>query len=309
MRGILTSIIFVVLAKICMAQQLPQYTQWSYHQFAINPAHAGIKTCIDIHSLYRMQWLGFSGAPNSGFLSVGVPIDSKRPKYLSARHGTGFKFETDKLGGFNFNRLNFAYALHLNFNRDNRLSLGLYAGGVQMSYDPSNSTTIEPDPSVMNQANFLAPDASFGSWFNAENYYFGFMLRNLVPWKWRNIGDQSKYRFHSAFNAGYRFVLAEKFSILPCAIIRVPPKGPISTDLNLHFDYRNIIGLGVGYRNTDAIMFFLNLKIKSQFSVTYSFDYTLSSIQIGAKNTHELSLRFTTCKSQSNSTTGCSLFE
>lgn len=298
-----------VNAQFLVGQQLPQYTQWSFHQFAINPAHAGIKPCIDIHTLYRVQWLGFPGAPNSGFLSVSVPIDSKRPKYLSARYGTGFKFESDRIGSFSFNRLNFAYAIHLNFNRDSRLSMGLYAGGVQMSYDPTNSTAIDPDPSVMNQANFLAPDASFGAWYNSENYYFGLMLRNLVPWQWRDVGDGSKYRFHSAFNAGYRFVLGEKFSVLPCAIVRIPPRGPVSADINLQFDYKNMLGGGVGYRNTDAIMFFFNLKIKSQFSITYSFDYTLSNIQIGAKNTHELSLRFTTCKSESNSTTGCSLFE
>lgn len=306
---IVVSFIFSLLVFAGFAQQLTQYTQWSFHQFAINPAHAGIKPCIDIHSLYRVQWVGFDGAPNSGFLSVSLPIDSRRTKFLSARYGTGFKFETDRIGNFAFNRLNFAYAIHMNFDRDNRLSLGLYGGGVQMSYDPNSAVTIEPDPSVTNQASFLAPDASFGAWFNSTYYYAGLMLRNLVPWKWDGVGEDSKYHFHTAINAGYKFTLGEQVSLLPCAIVRIPPRGPISADLNVQVDYNNIIGVGLGYRNTDALLFLVNLKIKGQFSITYSFDYTLSNIQLGAKNTHELSLRFTSCRPERNSTTGCSLFE
>ena len=63
---------------------------------ALNPAHAGIKTCIDIHSLYRIQWVGFQGAPKSGFLTLSAPIKTKRKNYLSARQGLGLKFETDQ---------------------------------------------------------------------------------------------------------------------------------------------------------------------------------------------------------------------
>ena len=37
--------------------------------------------------------------------------------------------------------------------------------------------------------------------------------------------------------------------------------------------------------NTDAVIALLNIKIKEQFSIAYSFDYTLSKIQLGAHNT------------------------
>jgi type IX secretion system PorP/SprF family membrane protein len=259
--------------------------------------------------LYRVQWLGFEGAPNSGFLSVSIPLNSKRKKFLSARHGTGFKFETDNIGNFGFNRLNMAYAAHFNFDKINRLSLGVYGGVIQTSFDPSTATTTNPDPAVLNQANFVAPDASFGAWFNSLNYYFGLSLKNLIPWQWPDPGYQSRHRFHSSFNAGYRFSLGEKISLLPVFIMRIPPRGPLSADLNLQIDYRNMISLGVGYRNTDALIFLVNFKIKEQFSIAYSYDYTLTDIQIPGNNTHELSLRFTTCKPYRPNTVGCTLFE
>jgi type IX secretion system PorP/SprF family membrane protein len=93
-------VLSILGSKFSFAQQTPQYTQWSMHQFALNPAHAGIKSCIDIHTLYRAQWLGFDGAPRSGFLTLSTPLKSKRNKYLSARQGLGLRFETDQIGQY-----------------------------------------------------------------------------------------------------------------------------------------------------------------------------------------------------------------
>lgn len=309
MRGRHLLPILLLFCGPIFGQQIPQYTQWSMHQFAGNPAHAGIKKCVDIHTLYRLQWVGFQGAPRSGFLTVSIPLDSKRKKYLSARHGTGFRFETDQIGNFNFNRINAAYAAHFNFDKFKRISFGLYGGVIQMGYDPGKTVTADPDPSVMNQGSFVAPDATFGAWFNDENYYIGLALKNLFPSRWENIGETSRYRFHMALSGSYRFAFGEKISLQPAAILRVPPKGPASVDLNLHLDYNNLLGFGLGYRNSDAIMAFATIKIKEQFSIVYSFDFTLSDIQLASKNTHELSLRFTTCKRRKTGTASCPLFE
>lgn len=290
------------------AQQLPQFTQWSYHQLRLNPAHAGIKKCVDIHALYRMQWVGFNGAPNTGFLTVSLPINTKGRTYLSARHGLGLRFETDKIGHFSTNRINLAYAAHFNFNKEDRLSLGVYGGVLQTGYDPSDAIVLENDPSVLNQANFISPDASFGAWYNSTNYYVGLSLQQLIPSKWKEIGSDSRYAFHAAVNAGYKLKINENFHFLPGAIVRLPAKGPVSMDLNAHFDYKDMITLGLGYRNTDALLFLAQFKFNGQFSVVYSFDYTLSNIQLAASNTHELSLRFTSCKREKSNTTGCALF-
>jgi len=300
---------FLLLSLTSLGQQLPQYSQWSMHQFAENPAHAGIKKCVDIHTLYRLQWVGFEGAPNSGFLSVSIPLASKRNRYLSTRQGTGFKFETDQIGLFNMNRLSAAYAAHFNFNKYTRLSLGLYGGIMQLGYDPIGLQGNEPDPAAMSEGSIVTPDASFGAWFNAEKYYFGLSLKNLIPSKWSAIGVNSRNRFHASLTAGYQLSINESVSVTPASILRVPPKGPLSVDLNLMLNIKNTLGIGVGYRNTDALIALLNIKIQEQFSVSYSFDYTLSKVQLGSSNTHEISLRYTTCKSRNTSASSCPLFE
>ena len=308
MKGVFF-IAVILLSLPSVGQQIPQYSQWYLHQFSRNPAHAGIKECVDIHSLYRLQWVGFKGAPKSGFLTVSVPIHTRRKKYLGARHGTGFKFETDQIGEFTINRINAAYAAHFNFDKHRRISFGVFAGIMQMGYDPASIQTIEPDPEVMREGSFVAPDASFGAWYNDENYYFGLSLHNLIPSPWQNIGTSSRNRFHSSLNGGYRLGIGDNVSLIGAFNLRVPPAGPVSLDLNLHMDYRNLLGFGVGYRNTDAIIAFFSLKIKEQFSIGYSFDYNLSKIQLVAKNTHEISLSFSTCKRRKTGTASCPLFE
>lgn len=299
-----------ILINVCLfGQQIPQYTQWSLHQFALNPAHAGIKSCIDIHSLYRLQWVGFEGAPKSGFLTISVPLKSKRKQYLSARHGMGMRFETDEIGHFNTNRINLAYAAHFNFTRDTRLSLGLYGGIIQMGIDPTNSITIQADPTITKEASFIAPDASFGAWWNGQNYYFGLVFQNMFRYKWVDIGTDSKYRFHSSLNAGYRMKINDRVTLMPAALLKIPPRGPVAIDIQAIADFGNKINFGLGYRNTDALLFFAGFKINQRFSLQYSFDLTLSDLRNGSSNTHELSISFSACKPENTNTSRCPLFE
>lgn len=298
----------VLCWKVSFGQQNAQYTQWSQHQFSLNPAHAGIKPCIDIHSLYRMQWVGFEGAPQSGFLTLSAPIKTKRKQYLSARQGIGLRFENDRIGHFNTSRLNIAYAGHFNFSKDNRLSLGLYGGIIQTGYDPEGSITIDPDPQIHQEASFVSPDASFGAWWNGENYYLGLIVQNLIPNKW-DIGLDSRYRFHTLFNAGYRLKINDNVTFLPAVLVKMPPRGPLVIDIQNQVDFSNKFSFGFGYRTQDALLFFAGFKINQRFSFNYSFDMTLSPFRTVSSNTHEFSISFMACKPENRNQSACPLFE
>jgi type IX secretion system PorP/SprF family membrane protein len=292
-----------------LAQQIAQYSQWSSHQFALNPAHAGIKSCIDFHTLYRTQWVGFGGAPRSGMFTLSAPLNAKRKQYFSARQGIGMRFESDRIGQFNTNRLNAAYAAHFNFTRDTRLSLGLYGGVIQLGYDPSSSTTIDPDPTVLKEASFMVPDATFGAWWNGKNYYAGLVLDHLIASRWKNIGSSSKFHFHALLNAGYRFQFTDKFTLIPAVMIKIPSRGPVALDLQMMADLNNQFNFGLGFRNQDCLIFFAGFKINQRLSIQYSFDATVSALRKASSNTHEISLSFNSCRKERNSTSACPLFE
>ena len=290
------------------AQQLPQYTQWYQNQFAGNPAFAGTKRCVDVHALYRNQWVGFDGAPKSGFVTASIPLYTQRKAYLTTRHGAGLKFEHDQVGAFTFNRINIAYAAHFNFDKHKRISFGLYAGMIQMGYDPSLTTVLDADQAVYYEGGIFAPDASFGVLFKDEKYFLAAAFNNLIPTKWAKVGNNSRTLLHIELKGGYQFVVNENVSIIPAFILRTPIRGKTSVDINLFLDFKNTLTLGLGYRNTDALLAFASFKINGQFALVYSFDYTLSKIQQVAKNTHEISIRFSTCKVKKTRLASCPLF-
>jgi type IX secretion system PorP/SprF family membrane protein len=299
-------VFFVVFAPF--AQQTPQYAQWNFHQFAVNPAHAGIKDCIDLHSVFRAQWVGIKGAPYSGFVTASVPLKSKRDKYLSYRHGIGAKFEADRIGQFAANRVNLAYASHMNFSEYNRLSLGIYAGILQFGFNHGEATTITPDPTVMREMVLIRPDAHFGAWWNGKNYYIGFMANQLIVSKWK-IGDDSRFRLNFALNGAYRYAINENFTLIPSLMFRIPIIGPANADINLHMDYQNIVTIGVGYRTQDALLISAGFKISQRFGIQYAFEYTVSGLNKVSNHTHEVGISFLTCRPVNTSTSKCPLFE
>ncbi len=308
MIGRFLILLFSVFYSHLFGQQLPQYTQWTSNQLAINPAHAGIKKCVDVHALYRNQWVGMSDSPTSGFFTASIPLRSKQTKLLSPRHGLALRFEGDRIGMFNTNRINVGYAAHFNFTTETRLSLGIYAGVVNMGFNHSKATTIDPDPSVMREFSIVRPDAHFGAWWNGKNYYIGFMLNQLIPTKWLE-GNASQFRFHASLNGGYKFELSERSAIIPHAIVRFPIIGKINADALVIYDYDNLLNLGVGYRTTEAVLIIAGVKINRRFAINYSFDWNVSALSNVSKHTHEIGISFLTCKPERKGTNNCALFE
>src|SRR5690606_37266980 len=70
-------ILTVLIVSQLQAQQDPQYTQYMYNMNVINPAYAGSFDGISIGALYRSQWVGLEGSPNTGTFTIHSPIGKK----------------------------------------------------------------------------------------------------------------------------------------------------------------------------------------------------------------------------------------
>jgi type IX secretion system PorP/SprF family membrane protein len=308
MRKILI-VISLFIATVSFSQQIAQYSQWSFNQFSINPALAGIKRCLDVRTAVRAQWAGFEGAPISGLITINAPLSKKKKRYNAAFHGLGGKIERDQFGNFNNMAISMAYALHFPIQRNKRLSFGLSAGIQQFGFDHTKATTIEADPAVAQSANsFLFPLIGLGAWYNSNNFYVGAAVDQLFRNKWKDVGFASRFGLHTKIQAGTKFTFDNDNSILPGILFRIPPAGPMSFDINVMFDFKNTVMLGIGYRNVDAVIGFFKVNIK-QFTIGYSFDYITSDIRGGNFHTHELSIQYSGCRRGARSKSACPLFE
>jgi len=291
------------------AQQVPHLSQWSNHQFAINPAHAGIKNCLEVQSTLRGQWLNIDGAPLTGWLTVSAPLRAKRKKLLSGRHGIGGSFNYDKIGAFTQITAMLTYAGHFNFSIDNRLSLGLSVGATQLAFDIDKARPLLPDPKVNGSGVEIQPAATFGAWWNGKNYYAGLSLYQLIPQNWQEIGADAGSAMHGMINGGFRAPLNDDWTILPALYAGFTRASPIDLQLQALFDYRSRLITGVGFRNTDALIGFLGFRFEERWRVMYSYDFILSPMRAGSFHTHELTLSFSPCKALTSDQQLCPLFE
>lgn len=303
-------IIFSVFGWLSVSgQQLPHLSQWSNHQFAINPAHAGIKTCLEVQSTLRGQWIGFEGAPVTGWLTVSAPLKAKRNHYLSARHGLGGMVNYDQLGAFKQITVMMAYAGHFNFSRDERLSLGIAAGATQLAFDIDKAKPLFADPRINGSAVELQPTATFGAWWNGANYFAGMSFYQLIPQNWKNIGFDAGSSIHGTINGGFRQALSPEWTVLPSVNIGFAKAAPVDLQLQALFDCKGRFTTGLGFRNTDALIGFLGFRFEERWRILYSYDFILSAMRPGTFHTHELTIGFSPCKAISADQQLCPLFE
>lgn len=309
-------LLFVLLFLACgwantFGQQLPQSTHYMFNQFAYNPAVAGIKPCIDIHTGYRFQWVGLKGAPRNGFVNIGIPIQSNKNNVLAPTHGVGLQIEQDKIGPFSEFEVQAAYAIHLKLNRKLKFSAGTFIGFKHLSMDISQASTIEPgDPAILNsQSKFIFPDVSLGLWLHSDKFYVGASMNQLTRNTWDKIGINSRYTNHITLTGGYKFELGESFSFIPSTMMKFAFNTTPSIDLTAMFDYNDIISLGLSYRNEDAVAAIVKANIFNYVFVAYSYDISTSDLRVVNQGSHEISLGIYTCKRGGRDTNECPVFE
>lgn len=306
---VLISIVF--LSVELNAQQLTQYSQTVFNQFAINPATAGIKRCIDANVGYRFQWIGIKGAPMSGYLTFSSGIKTKDKRYIGVKHGIGGMIERDDIGHFAQTSFNFSYSFQYHFSRELRFAAGVSFGAFVFEFDGSNASTIVADPGLFGKSNkFYIPDAIFGLWMNGRNFYVGATMRNLIRNKWKQIGFDSRMLMHYTINGGYNARFAkDEMSIVPSLLLRIPPKGPLTLELNVLYNYKNLFSVGLLYRSSDAIGAMFRFRFLNYMSVSYSFDFVTSKMGPRTAYTHEIGIGFSTCKSKAKDPAACPTFE
>src|SRR5688572_30636247 len=86
----IVSLALFTFSLTALAQQDVQFSQNSFNRLATNPGYAGMNNSICAKLLYRKQWVGFPGAPNSAVLSIDAPV-----KFL--RGGLGLTIFSDEL--------------------------------------------------------------------------------------------------------------------------------------------------------------------------------------------------------------------
>ena len=86
MKNLVIILFTLLCASQVNAQQDPQYTQYMYNMNIINPAYTGSTEGLAVGALYRSQWVGLDGGPETFTFNIHSPVGKRVGLGLSIIH-------------------------------------------------------------------------------------------------------------------------------------------------------------------------------------------------------------------------------
>ncbi|MEO6630232.1 MAG: type IX secretion system membrane protein PorP/SprF, partial [Mucilaginibacter sp.] len=309
--------VFISCIQLVSAQQKPQYTQYVFNNYLLNPAVVGIENYTDVKAGYRSQWTGLQGAPVTSYLTINAPLGSNflngdatafpatgginpssrlyTQNYMAAEphHGIGASIISDQAGPINQTTFNVSYAYHLGLAANLNLAVGASAGFNHISLNTSLITLENPlDPAISNGNNSQwKPDLSIGTWLYSSTYYVGASVQQLIPqnlyFSSNKAYNQSKTVPQYFVTGGVKVFLTDEITLLPSFLIKVIQPTPITYDLNAKFSFSDKFWFGGSYRHNDSFGVLAGVNVSSFINIGYSYDITTSALNTVSNGTHE----------------------
>lgn len=283
--------LFFMLAFFAEAQHSPLLSQYMTNTLVVNPAYAGSRGVMAVNAAYRNQWVGFEGAPVMQTLSAHAPLKNQRISI-------GVLFQNEKIGVSRRTALNAQVAYRIPMGSAN-LSFGLSAGLDLFSSNFSELTTSESNDLAFqeNIRGNVTPQFGAGVYYYTKKYFVGVSMPTLMSRNYHVDNERfsiSQNLTVSTFlvHGGYVWQLNDDFKLKPSALVRISPAGNHQFDINAEAMYKNRFGLGLSYRNHDAVAALLDFRVNAQFRIGYTYEYAIGIFRHYTSGSHEIGLQY-----------------
>lgn len=311
----------MLLQYAAFGQQRPQYTQYIFNNYLLNPAISGIENYTDIKVGFRKQWVGINDAPQTSFVSANWKLgdsylwrnplslpdkgdDPMSRNYMQnytaspSHHGVGVIAVLDEVGPISRLDANLTYAYHLQMANQLNLSVGVAAGLTRIGFD-INSLEFEnnDEPAKRNAIESqVKPDLGLGVWLYGARFFAGASVQQILSQKLKfsadpgfNLGKEVPHYF---VTAGYRFFISDEISATPSVMLKKVSPIPISLDANLKMSFKDRFWLGGSYRRDESFAAMAGINISKLINLTYSYDFVTSDLNKVTNGSHEIVLGF-----------------
>ncbi|WP_029277761.1 PorP/SprF family type IX secretion system membrane protein [Pedobacter borealis] len=291
-KHIIIILILMFAAQFVNAQQEAMYSQYMFNTLAINPAYAGSRNVTSATALYRKQWVGIDGAPETLTFTVDAPSRNKKI-------GFGLQVFSDKIGVTKTSGVFGSYAYRIRMEKGT-LSFGLQAGISQYRADFSSvmlNTGSTVDLAFQENINKNLATIGTGIYYNADRFYVGLSSPQLLNNKLVNFSVTNNNVFtgqslHVFLAAGYVFPLDADLNLKPSILIKGVRGAPIEADLNANLWIKDVISFGVQYRTEADIAVMMEIQATPQVRIGYSYDKSITKLVNFNRGSHEIMLRY-----------------
>lgn len=313
----------LLMANQAMAQQKPQYTQYTLNNYLLNPAIAGIEDYADVKLGSRHQWSGLEGAPVSYYATFHAPImkdvtpatssqrygvvpkeaSTKKPtsyRRVRAHHGLGAIAMSTATGPLKRSSFNVNYAYHQPISRTLRLSAGVAPGLIQYNLDPSAVRVINKNDPAINdgRVNETKFDLNMGLWLYSYNFYLGLAGNQLVPGKREHLtsgtatDNSGRLQKHYFLTGGIRLDVSPDLALIPSVMVKMAQPSPLSVDATMKVMYGNRVWAAASYRHQESVAAMAGININYLLDLSYSYDMGVSALGPVNAGSHEVVLGF-----------------
>jgi type IX secretion system PorP/SprF family membrane protein len=299
MKKIIIVAVFVLslLGGEVYAQQTPLYSQYMFNMMNINPAYTGNREAKNLTLLMRSQWMDMPGAPQTGSVTYDDRINDRN-------YSWGAQMYYDKLGIERTTGFQGFYSYSAPFEHAT-LTLGLSFGALNYNIDYRRTNPYDAgDPSLQAVINKFLPTAGVGALLAGERWYVGLSTPALLKTKISSNGDavikQAGSEGHYFLTGGYIIPINSDVVVKPSVLLKYVKGVPIHTDFNANVWIKDVIGIGASYRVDDAVVGLLEVRLRENFRLGYSYDYNISDLRYYSGGTHEFMFRYELGKKKSN---------
>ncbi|WP_435625043.1 PorP/SprF family type IX secretion system membrane protein [Flagellimonas sp.] len=258
------------------AQQDAQYTQYMFNTLSVNPAYAGSRGQLSFAGLYRSQWVGLEGAPETFTINLHSPI-------RNSRLGYGISIVNDNIGDgvVQETYLDAVLSYTINVARDAKLSFGLKAGGNMLSLDFNGLRNF--DQEVVSQENIdnqFSPNFGLGIYYHTDTFYAGFSAPNILETEFfdNSGGDANSVNFLATerinfyFITGYVFDLNGNLKFKPALLTKAVGGAPLQVDISANFLFADRFSFGAAYRWDAAVSALAGFQVTDQIMLGLAYD-------------------------------------
>jgi len=283
-------LVLLFCSAMSFAQQDAQFTQYMHNTININPAYAGSRGVMSVFGLYRTQWVGLDGAPETSTLSLNTPVNNSNV-------GLGFSLINDKIGPTNETNFAVDFSYSIPTSATAKLSFGIKGSGNIFNLDPNKlNPEDQGDPQFSDFKNNFSPNVGAGVYYHSDKGYVGLSVPNFIETNRYDDNDTAifKEQINYYLIAGYVFNLDryEMIKFKPAVLAKMVEGSPLQVDASANFMYNDKFVLGVSYRWSAAVSAMAGFQVTKSMYVGYAYDRETTKLNNYNSGSHEIFLRF-----------------
>jgi len=308
MKNIFTLIIFFFCGVFALnAQQDHHNTQFFYFKQGYNAAYAGSREAFCMSAIYRKQWIGIDGAPESQILTFSVPL-------FNQRVGVGGNITRTTVGVTENITVDGVYSYRLRLGRG-YLGIGLQASlrSLRNNFQDPRIQATQPviaDNSIPTTSQQkLLFNVGAGLYYSTDKFYFGVssprFLQNNIDF---NSEDAiiSRETSHYYIMGGVTLRLNDNLRLRPQTLIKYVENAPLDADINMSLIILDRYVFGGTYRlggstttgAGESLDILMGMQITPNLLFGISYDVTLSELRDYNTGSIEATVQYSAGKSE-----------